>query len=143
MKNKYEWSKLILRVVLGISFFIHGLEKFQSGIENIVGWFESIGLPGFLAYGVALLEVIGGIALVVGLGTRIVSALFVVLLVGAILKVKLAVGFLGNGQMAGYELDLAFLAMSVFLVINGSRLLALDQLIDRGREKNSETLKSA
>lgn len=142
MIKKYEWSTLILRVVLGITFFVHGLDKFQGGIVNIVGWFESIGLPGFLAYSVALLEVIGGIALVVGLGTRIVSALYALLMVGAILKVKLAVGFLGDGQMAGYELDLAFLAMSVLVAVNGSKIYALDQVIIKVQEHKSETHRS-
>src|SRR5687767_3150851 len=108
MLVKNEIGALILRVTLGALFFIHGLVKFQGGIENIVGWFESIGLPGFMAYGVALVELIGGIALIIGLGTRLFSALFALLMVGATLKVKLSVGLLGNGQMAGYELDLAF-----------------------------------
>lgn len=135
MMNKYEWSTLILRVVLGVSFLIHGLAKFQGGIENTVGWFTSINLPGFLAYGVALLEVFGGMALVVGLGTRIVSALFALLMIGAILKVKLSAGFLGNGQQAGYELDVAFFAMSVFLAVNGNALFSLDQVIGKGQEK--------
>ncbi len=88
-----------------------------------------MGLPGFMAYGVALLEIVGGVALIVGLATRFISALFVLLMIGATLKVKLAVGLLGNGQMAGYELDLAFLAMAVYLVINGSKLLSVSQLI--------------
>ncbi|WP_102345935.1 DoxX family protein [Bacillus sp. Marseille-P3661] len=126
---KHELGALILRVTLGVIFFIHGLIKFQGGIENIVGWFESIGLPGFMAYGVALVELIGGIALVIGLGTRLVSALLAILMIGATLKVKLAVGLLGNGQMAGYELDLAFLAMAIYLVINGSKLLSVSQFI--------------
>ena len=120
---------LILRVTLGVLFFIHGLVKFQDGIGNTVGWFESIGLPGFLAYGVAFIELIGGVALIIGLGTRLVSALFVIIMVGAILKVKLSLGLLGNGQMAGYELDIAFFAMAIYLVINGSKLLSVNQLI--------------
>ncbi|WP_129726551.1 DoxX family protein [Ectobacillus funiculus] len=129
MKNKFEVSTLILRVILGVSFFIHGLVKFQGGIENIVGWFESIGLPGALAYVVAFVEMVGGLAVVIGLGTRIVSVLLSLVMIGAIIKVKLAVGFLGNGQMAGYELDLAFLAMAVVIAINGSNIFALDHLI--------------
>ena len=76
MKNKFEVSTLILRVVLGISFFIHGLSKFQGGIENIVGWFDSIGLPGGLAYVVAVIELVGGVALVLGLGSRVVGNIF-------------------------------------------------------------------
>ncbi|MGG1675415.1 DoxX family protein [Neobacillus sp. NRS-1170] len=140
MKLKNEVGALILRVTLGALFLIHGIVKYQGGIENIVGWFSSIGLPGFMAYAVGLLEIIGGISLIIGLGTRIVSALFSFLMIGAILKVKLSVGLLGNGQMAGYELDLGFLAMAVFLVISGSRLLSIDQLVTK---KDSTELRKA
>lgn len=126
---KAELGALVLRLTLGIIFFIHGLVKFQGGIENIVGWFESIGLPGFMAYAVAGIELVGGIALIIGLGTRIVSALIGIIMIGATLKVKMAAGLLGNGQMAGYELDLAFLAMAIYLAINGSKFLSVDPLI--------------
>lgn len=125
--SKLGLSTLLLRIVLGISFFVHGLVKFQGGIENTVGWFESIGIPGFFAYAVGVVELVGGIALVLGLGTRVVSALLALIMVGAILKVKLAIGFLGTAEMAGYELDLAFLVIAIFLAVNGSKLWAVDQ----------------
>ena len=127
--NKLGVTTLILRVMLGISFFVHGVVKFQGGIVNIVGWFESLGLPGFLAYVVGIVEVVGGIALVLGIGTRIVSVVLGLLMIGAILKVKLAIGFLGTAEMAGYELDLAFLVIAIFLAVNGSKLLAVDEAI--------------
>ena len=136
MLLKNEIGALILRVVLGITFFIHGFVKFQGGIENQVGWFSSIGLPGFLAYVVALIELVGGFALIIGFGTKIISALLAILMIGATVKVKLALGFLGNGQMAGYELDLALLAMAIYLAINGSKLLSLNQLITQKDSKD-------
>ena len=138
--KKFEVSTLILRLVLGVTFFIHGLVKFQGGIENIVGWFDSIGLPGVLAYGVAGLEMVGGIALVVGLGSRIVSALFVLLMLGATVKVKLAGGFLGNGQGAGWELDLALLVMALFIAINDSKMFALDRVLFKGQKNEAQSL---
>ncbi|WP_078410387.1 DoxX family protein [Priestia abyssalis] len=134
MKLKNEIGVFILRVTLGALFLIHGIVKFQGGIENIVGWFSSIGLPGFMAYGVALLEIIGGIALIIGFATRIVSVLYALLMIGAILKVKLSVGLLGNGQMAGYELDLAFLAMAVYLAIANKSFLAVDNVLFRSEK---------
>ena len=79
MLLKNEVGALILRVVLGITFFIHGFVKFQGGIENQVGWFSSIGLPGFLAYVVAIIELVGGFALFIGLGTKIISVLLAIL----------------------------------------------------------------
>ncbi|MGY3716212.1 DoxX family protein [Sutcliffiella cohnii] len=126
MKNQQGISALLLRVVLGIIFTAHGTVKFQGGINNIVGWFDSIGLPGFLAYIVAGLELVGGIALILGIGTRIVAGLLALLLVGAIFKVQLAVGFIG-----GYAYDLALLSIAVYLVINGSKFYSVDNVIGR------------
>ena len=134
--NKLNLTTFLLRIVLGISFFVHGLVKFQGGIENIVGWFDSIGIPGFLAYVVASVELVGGAALILGLGTRIVSALLALIMVGAILKSKLAIGFLGTPEMAGYELDLAFLVIAIFLAVNGSKLWSVDDaLFNKTTEK--------
>ena len=133
MDLKREVGALIIRVVLGVIFFIHGLVKFQDGIENTVGWFSSIGLPGFLAYGVAAIELVGGILLIIGLGTKVISLLLAILMIGATLKVKLAIGFLGNGQMAGYELDLALLAMALYLVMGGSNWLSVSNLFSNNK----------
>jgi uncharacterized membrane protein YphA (DoxX/SURF4 family) len=138
MYSKNEVGALILRVVLGITFFVHGFVKFQGGIENQAGWFASIGLPGFLAYIVASIELVGGFALIIGIGTKIISLLLAILMVGATIKVKLALGFLGNGQMAGYELDLALLAMAAYLAISGSKLFSLDHIIFGKNARNSK-----
>ena len=137
MSNKQEIGSLLLRVVLGILFLAHGAAKFQGGIENIVGWFDSIGLPGGLAYIVATIELVGGIALILGIGTRVVSALIGLIMVGAIFKVKLAAGFLD-----GYAYDLVLLIVAVYLVLNGSKLYSLGQLFFKGQE-NKNSVKAA
>ena len=137
MANKQQIGTLILRVALGITFFAHGLAKFET-MHMISGWFQSIGLPSFMAYVVATLETVGGIALILGVGTRIVAALFVVLLLVATLKVKLAVGFLGNGQMAGYELDLSMMVTALYLALNGSSMLSFDSLFGRNANANGD-----
>ncbi len=133
---KHEIGALILRVVLGITFFIHGLVKFQGGIENQAAWFSSIGLPGFLAYVVAIIELVGGFALIIGFATKIVSILISIIMIGATVTVKLPLGFLGNGQMAGYELDVVLLAIAVYLAINGSKLWSLGHLISQKDSKD-------
>ncbi len=142
MLVKNEAGAVILRVVLGLLFLVHGVAKFQGGISNIAGWFGSIGLPGVLAYIVASIEVAGGIALIIGLGTRVVSALFVFLMIGAIIKVKLSAGLLGNGKMAGYELELTYLAISLFFVINGSSRFSVDQLFAK-KDQSDITLSNS
>ncbi|MBT2696044.1 DoxX family protein [Bacillus sp. ISL-40] len=124
--KKSEVGTLILRLFLGVSFFIHGVSKFQNGIENTIGWFDSLGIPGFMGYIVAIIELVGGLLLTIGFGTRYIAALFVFIMIGAIWKVKLAAGFMGNGQGAGFELDLAFAVMAVYIFLNSNSALSLD-----------------
>ena len=126
--KKVQVVAAIMRVVIGILFVFHGVDKFQMGLGNVEGWFSSIGIPGFLAYVVAIAELVGGILLIIGLFTRYVSGLLIVILVGAIFSAKLSVGVLGNGQMAGYELDLAFILVLLHLVV-AEPLFAVDRLI--------------
>ena len=133
--NKNDVGTVILRLILGLTFFIHGLSKFQGGLANTAGFFESLSILGFLAYVVAVIELIGGILLILGIGTRIVSVLFAVIMLGAIFTVKLPAGFLGDGQMAGYELELALLAMSIFLTIANSSRFSLGHQFFRSEGK--------
>jgi putative oxidoreductase len=112
-------------------FFIHGLPKFQGGINNTVGFFDSIGVPEFMAYVVALIELIGGIALILGIGTRMIAVLFAVIMLGAIATVKFSVGLLDTGQMAGSELELALLAMSIYFVFANKSVFSLDNKLSR------------
>ncbi|GBF77104.1 oxidoreductase [Paenibacillus sp. 598K] len=126
--KKVQVVAAIMRVVIGILFVFHGVDKFQMGLGNVEGWFSSIGVPGFLAYVVAIAELVGGILLIIGLFTRYVSGLLIVILVGAIFSAKLSVGVLGDGQMAGYELDLAFILVLLHLFV-AEPLFAVDRLI--------------
>ncbi|MED2975783.1 DoxX family protein [Bacillus swezeyi] len=135
MNNKYEIGALILRLVTGLTFLLHGISKFQGGIENTVGFFSNVGIPGFLAYVVATIELAGGALMILGLGTRIIGVLFALVMIGAIFTVKLSAGFMGTDGGAGYEFDLTLLAMSVYLALNGSGLLSLDSLFRANRQE--------
>lgn len=135
MSNRYETGSLLLRLILGITFMIHGWAKLQMGLGNVAGFFQSLGIPGFMGYVVAFIELLGGIAMIVGIGTRVVALLFACVLLGAIFTAKLSGGFLGNGQGAGYELDLALLVMSVYLALNGSQMFSLDQMLGRSKQQ--------
>jgi putative oxidoreductase len=121
MKNNQEIGSLLLRVILGFTFFMHGLDKFQGGIENFAAGFPSWGLPSFLGYIVGIIELVGGMALILGIGTRVISGLMAAIMLGAIFFVKLRDGFLG-----GYELDIVLMTVAIHLVLNGSYLLAVD-----------------
>ncbi|KIL37103.1 oxidoreductase [Cohnella kolymensis] len=123
----------IIRIVMGILFLAHGISKFQMGLGNVDAWFDSMGVPGFLAYIAAVLELIGGILLIIGLFSRYVSVLFIIMLIGAIITMKLSAGLLGNGQMAGYELDLAFMMAALYLSVAEPAPLSIDHLFMKKR----------
>lgn len=124
----------IARVVLGILFLAHGIDKLHMGLSNVEAWFDSIGVPGVFAYAVAIIELVGGVLLIMGIFTRYVSAMFVMVLLGAIFTAKLSAGLLGNGQMAGYELDLSFIIIAMYLIVAERSPLSLDYLFRRKRD---------
>ncbi|MBT2572421.1 DoxX family protein [Bacillus sp. ISL-51] len=123
MNKSFEAGTLLLRVVTGIIFFVHGLSKFQ-GLEGAMQFFQSIGLPAFLVYVIATIELVGGVLIFFGLATRVIGALFAITLIGAIFTAKLSAPFMG-----GSEFDFILLVASIHLALSGSRLLALDQLL--------------
>ena len=120
---------IILRVVLGFIFAIHGLQKFQAGLGNIAGFFDSIGIPGFLAYVVAIIELVGGILLILGVGTRVMSALIALVMVGAIFTAKFSVGFIAADGSTGYEYDVALAAIAIYFIFAGAGQYSVDQFI--------------
>ncbi|MFC2949867.1 DoxX family protein [Virgibacillus sediminis] len=133
MKN--EVGQLILRVVFGLIFFVHGLDKFQGGIANTAVFFDSLSIPGFLAYIVAIIELIGGLAMILGIGTRVIAILFAIIMLGAIFIAKFPAGLLGNGEMAGYELDLVLLATSIYFILADRIALSLDNKFSNSKQK--------
>lgn len=114
------YGSLPIRIVAGITFVAHGLPKFEN-IAGTQGFFGSIGLPPELALPVGLLEVIGGIFLLVGVVTRISAALFIIDMIGAIVLVRLPDGFVG-----GYELESLLIAISVSLLITGPGRISVE-----------------
>lgn len=121
-QRQFEWSMLVLRVVLGIIFLAHGTQKF-SGIEGVIKFFASVGLPAAMAYVTATIETVGGAFLLLGFFTRIAALGICGVMLGAIFTVKI-----GSGLIGGYEFELSLLVMAVALVLSGSRLFALGNL---------------
>jgi putative oxidoreductase len=126
MNQKAEWGLFIARIILGGIMLAHGIQKFMMMGMMTTMFADGFGLPSFLAYVVAIIEVVGGAALIVGVFVKISAIAIGLVMIGAMVTVKLPmVGFFGNGQMPGYELDLALLALSIVLALTGSRKLAL------------------
>ncbi len=122
---------LILRVALGAVFITHGIDKFRAGLDMVEGAFAGWGVPaaGTAAAFAAGLEVIGGIALVIGLGTRLAAGLLGLVLIGALIFVKAELGIISTTPIPGAEIDIALLAGLVVLFIAGPGSAAVDSAI--------------
>lgn len=113
----------LLRVSLGILFLAHGLLKvFVFTLPGTAQFFQSVGLPGFMAYIVTPVEVIGSLMLIAGLYSRWVAiALFPILLVATV-KVHGASGWLFTNEGGGWEFPAFFAVATVvqFLLGDGA-----------------------
>ncbi|MBI5787026.1 MAG: DoxX family protein [Candidatus Niyogibacteria bacterium] len=118
-----NFAPLLLRVVLGLVFVVHGYPKLFGGFSQTVGFFESVGIkPGkFWAFVVGAVEFFGGIALILGFATQLAALLIAINMVVAMAKVKFKMGFVN-----GYEFDLVLLAMALSLMLTGAGAFALD-----------------
>lgn len=107
-----DFAALILRVSLGVMFIAHGLLKvLVYTLPGTVQFFEQVGLPGFLAYVVTVLEIAGGALLIAGIGTRWVSLALAPVLLGA-LAVHSGAGWVFSNPNGGWEYP-AFLTAAV------------------------------
>ncbi len=133
--TRVDLGLLILRVVAGITFAMHGGQKlFVFGLGGITGGFTQMGvpLPTITAPLVTFLELFGGIALVVGLLARLAGLGLACDMLGALLLVHLKNGFF---LPQGYEFVLLLLACALAIAAAGAGRYSLDATIAarRGR----------
>jgi putative oxidoreductase len=119
------YGALALRLALGIMFVAHALLKvFVFTIAGTVGFFESVGFPGWLAHVTILAELGGGALLILGIYARWVALALVPVLLGA-LSVHLGNGWVFSAEGGGWEYP-AFLAVaSVVQALLGDGAYAL------------------
>jgi putative oxidoreductase len=134
--RQYDLGITILRVITGIIFTAHGAQKlFVFGFAGVSGAFVQMGapLPGITGPLVGLLEFFG-LALIVGLLTRLVALGLAIDMLGAILIVHIHNGFFAPN---GVEFVLALLTAAATLALTGAGSLSLDAAIDRRRSSGA------
>lgn len=127
-----ETGIALVRIILGVVFFAHGyLKFFRMGIDGVVGFFTSLGIPApqLAAWFVTWLEMIGGIALILGIFTPVLGVLFAIEMAVVIFTAKRGGGFFAP---KGYELELTLLVASVALALAGPGAFSLRNVFRRG-----------
>jgi putative oxidoreductase len=122
MKNdgRADLGKLVLRLALGLLILLHGIAKLRGGLDPIVGMVQAHGLPGFVAYGALVGEVLAPLMVLAGFHARIGAAL-----VAFNMLVAFALAHMGQlGQLnepGGWALELQgmFLATAVAIALIG------------------------
>ena len=124
-QNKAAYAALALRVSTGAMFIAHGLTKvLVFTIPGTVGFFDSLGLPAILAYLTIFAELAGGLALILGVATRLVSLAVLPVLLGAI-WVHSGNGFMFSGTGGGWEFPAFWAVAQASLVLLGAGAFAL------------------
>jgi len=132
--KRLDAALAILRVALGATFIAHGAQKlFVFGLAGVTGAFGQMGapLPALTGPATAFVELFGGLAIVLGLLTRLAGFGLAVVMVGAIALVHLKAGFFAP---QGVEFPLSLLAASAALALTGAGRWSLDALIGQRRD---------
>ena len=125
MNTNHDYAALLLRIGLGVMFIAHGLLKVMVfTLPGTVGFFESVGFPGFTAYLVTFAEIGGGILLLTGIATRAVAIALIPVLLGA-LYVHWGAGWVFSNENGGWEYPAFLILASVVQALLGSGRIAI------------------
>jgi len=133
MKKNIDLGILILRISVGALMLLHGIGKLTGGLEFIQGMLSEKGIPGFIAYGSLVGEVLAPLAILVGFRTRIASSIFAFNCLVAILIVHSSEIFTLN-EHGGWAIELLglylFGALILFFTGGGKYALSKNNIWD-------------
>jgi putative oxidoreductase len=117
----------LLRIALGIMFIAHSilLKLLTYGLDGTAQFFVGVGLPAWLAYVTFLGEALGGVLLLLGLFTRAVSLALILPLIGAIVWVHGANGWVFTAPNGGWEYTAYLIVLCVAQAMLGSGAYAI------------------
>jgi putative oxidoreductase len=152
MDSWSQWVPLSLRLVIGIGFMVHGWAKLSRGPSGFARLLTQIGapLPGATAWVSTFVELLGGLAILVGAFVEVVSVPLIVMMVVAMFTVHWKYGFSSintigltpNGPQfgpPGYEVNLLYIAGLLSLILGGAGALSIDRFLSRNRGSSEST----
>ncbi len=144
MSGTYERHlvPLLLRGGVGLTFLLSGLAKVLGGVENVADYFASLGIPSphVLGPAISYLELGGGLALLLGLLTRVFGVLFVCEMLVAIVVARLPSAATAASLVEAFtsvRLELLLLLAALCLALLGSGRLSLDGVLAEGRRSRA------
>ena len=144
-----RWGPIPIRMILGVGFMVHGWAKWSRGPAAFAELLKlaHVPLPLANAWLVTLLEIFGGLALLLGVFVTIVSIPLILSMLGAMFTVNIKYGFsavntigltVGGPQFGppGYEINLLYIAGLVVLILGGAGPFSIDALRSRRRQRH-------
>ena len=141
-----RWVPLPLRLVIGYGFMAHGWAKLSRGPAGFAKLLDQLGvpLPQTTAWVATVIELLGGLAILVGASVAVASIPLIVMMLVAMFKVHLRYGFSSINTIGltadgpqfgppGYEVNLLYIAGLLALILGGAGSLSIDSLIARRR----------
>ncbi|HEX8668932.1 MAG TPA: DoxX family protein [Allosphingosinicella sp.] len=125
-RTNADYAAFLLRLSLGVMYLAHGLMKFVIFTPaGSAAFFEGLGLPGIIGYATLYAEILGGLALILGVGTRLVAAALIPVLIGSIAFVHGGKGWVFSAEGGGWEYSAFLIAASLVQILLGSGAFAL------------------
>jgi putative oxidoreductase len=141
-----RWAPIPLRLIVGYGFMEHGFAKLARGPEAFPAILQALGVPAphLMGWLTILVEIVGGLAVLLGALVPLASIPMAAVLLVATIKVHLPYGFSSIKLQAvtaagaqfgapGFETDLLYLACLAALVLGGSGPLAIDGFLAKTR----------
>ena len=141
-----DWFAIPLQLIVGYGFFEHGYAKLVRGPDDFIAILHAIGMPFafFLGWATIVIEMVGGLLILLGAFVPLAAAPMIVVLLVAIFTVHLPNGFSSirlqsydaagaHFGQPGYETDLLYLAALLALCFGGAGPLSLDGYVSARR----------
>ena len=141
-----RWAILPLRLVVGYGFMAHGFAKWSRGPEKFATLLGILGVPGptTMAWLVTMLELLGGLAIVIGAFVVIASVPLVASMIVAMLTIHVHYGFSAINTIGltatgpvfgppGYEINLLYIGALVVIALAGPGALSVDEWLRGSR----------
>jgi len=144
-----QWAPIPIRMILGAGFMVHGWAKWSRGPAAFAELLKQahVPLPLANAWLVTLLEIFGGLALLLGAFVTIASVPLILSMLGAMFTINIKYGFSAVNTIGltpdgpqfgppGYEINLLYIAGLVALILGGAGPLSIDALRKRRRQRH-------